>query len=206
VTDVGAVVVSRAASDIPAGEIAHAFKPTIFSGEVRYVLERDTLIRYNGRTEEHTPLTDIVRIRLYAVPSGTGPSLRRTVLSLRSGRKLILQSNSFVRFGVTEDRGESYRRIVQTLMQRIPAANPQVEVIVGPSTALWAFWLIALIGSGIVLAAGALLVAMGDFPLSAALYFGLVVAYVPLGWRVVASGRSRRADPMHLPRTLFMAE
>jgi hypothetical protein len=31
------------------------------------------------------------------------------VLSLRSGRKLILQSNSYVRFGVTEDRSESYR-------------------------------------------------------------------------------------------------
>jgi hypothetical protein len=135
-----------------------------------------------------------------------GPSLRRAVLSLRSGRKLVLQGNSFARFGVIEDRGESYRRLVEALVQRIAAANPPVEVLVGPSTALWAFWLVVLIGSGIVLAAGLLLVAMGDFPLSAALYLGLVVAFVPLGWRVVAAGRSRRADPMQLPRTLFIAE
>ena len=191
---------------LAAVQVAHAFKPGIASREQRYVLERDAIAWSDGTTERRTLLSDIGRIRLYAAPSGMGPSLRRTVLSLKSGRKLVLQSNSYVRFGVVEDRGETYRRLVEALVRQVSATDSAVEILVGPPTALWAFWLVVLIGSALLLAAGALLAVRGDFPLSAALYLGLVVILMPLGWRFVAAGRARRADPMRLPDSLFVAE
>ncbi|MEP7182691.1 MAG: hypothetical protein ABI886_10915 [Betaproteobacteria bacterium] len=189
-----------------AAEVAHAFKPNVASREQRYVLLRDAIVGSDGATERRTPLSAIRRIRIYAVPSGMGPSLRRTLLSLRSGRKLVLESNSYVRFGVIEDRGETYRRLVEAPVRQVATTDPAVEIVVGPPTALWAFWLVVLIASAMVLVAGALVAVTGDFPLSAALYLGLVVVLMPLGWRFVAAGRARRADPMQLPDKLFVAE
>ncbi len=204
--DAGDALRAGVPSDAAPGPIAHAFRPTIFSAEHRYVLDGDALLCHDGKREERLALADVVRVRVYAVPSGTGGMLKRTVLRLRSGAKRVLQANSFERFGASEDRADTYRRLVVALLQRVACANPQVEVLVGPAAPLWALWLAAFVGATVVLAASGALAVKGELPLSAAAYLCPLVLLLPLCWRGVAAGRARRADPARLSGELFASE
>lgn len=188
------------------GEVVHAFRPTIFGREHRYVLADDVLVKRVGAAERRIPLADIVGVRIYATPSNMGPALRRTVLRARSGGKVFLQSNSFARFGVIDDRGESYRRIVEALLQRLQAIDPALPLVVGPSLGLWLFWVSVLALGALVLVAASLVAMTGELPLKAVPYLALVSAFMPLGWRVYKAGRAHRADFAQLPPDLFSAE
>ncbi len=202
----GTLSADAGADDASTAPIVHAFKPNVFGSEHRYVLDRDTLTHFDGAQEERLALADIVRVRVYALPSGTGGILKRTVLRLRSGAKHVLQANSFERFGVTEDRAESYRRIVGELLRRTAQANPKVQVLTGPSTPLWALWLLALIGSVVILAAAGALAIKGELPLSGIVYLCPIVLLLPLCWRGVSVGRAQRTDPAQLSDDLFATE
>lgn len=195
-------VIPAPAIAIASGPVAHAFRPTIFAGPQSYLLDQATLQRTTNGVTTVLPLADIERIRIYSVP-GIGPALRRAVLKLRAHPKVILQGTSFERLGRVADRGESYRRIVEALVQRVAVANPAVQVFVGPPTSLWAFWLIVVIGSIVVVALALVMMMAGDLPISSGLYLGLVASYLPLGWRVVRTGRGKRVDARSLPPSIF---
>jgi len=187
-------------------EIEHRFRPTLYSHEQRFTLDGDTL-RWQDSDEEHsTRLADIVRVRAFAVPSGMGPPVRSTVLKLRSGQKVKLQGSSYVRFGVIEDAGATYRAMVEALVQRVAASNPNVPIIVGPPTVIWIFWLATLIGAILMLLVGALVFVSGELPWQAAMAFWVVIFFLPRLWRGVVGNRAHRADPMHLPVALFSNE
>jgi hypothetical protein len=185
------------------GAIEHRFRPTIYSQEQRFVLDGDTLHWHDGRQEQSTLLSQIVGIRVFAVPSGMGPPVRTAVLKLRSGQKLTLRGSSYVRFGVMEDVGATYRAIVEELVLRVAASNPGVPVIVGPPTSIWIFWLTTLIGALLLLLIGAWVLVSGEFPWQAAMALWVVIFFLPRLWRGVVGNRAHRVDPTHLPPTLF---
>ena len=184
-------------------EPIHCFRPSIFTHERCYVLEADALVSRDALQPERVPLSEIDRIRVYRVPGGMGPWIRRAVLHLRSGKRLVLQSTHYVRLAVIEDRTETYRALLGSLLRRVPSFNPQVSITVGPSSALWVTWLVLLILSFVVTAAGVALWLAGDFPIAAVLSFGLVIGFLPISWRMVRGGRAHSISPDALGGDVF---
>ena len=172
----------------------HCFRASIFARERCYALEDDALVCSDPQRPERVPLSEIDRMRFYRVPSGMGPWLRRGVIHTRSGKRIVLQSNHYVRLAVIEDRVETYRAFVCSLLGRVPKFKPQVSIAIGTPPALWITWLILFIASCGVTAAGLLLWLAGDFPLAAAMSFAIVIGFLPVAWRVVRSRRAHATD------------
>jgi hypothetical protein len=175
----------------PAGDLTHSFRASLFSHERRFVLKATSLVWSDQRGEHTVPLSDVRRVQIYHAPASGGRTIRRTVIRLQDGRKLIVQSNHFVRLATFEDRVESYTAWVRALLGHLAAANPRAQVLIGPPLGLWITYLALLIASAGVLLAGAILWAIGWFPFSAAVTFALLAGFLPLCWRVVRGGRAR---------------
>lgn len=180
--------------------LVHSFRPTVFSRERHYQLHDEALLWTDDEVQRSAALRDVASVRIYRQSgAGLGPTIRRAVLLLRSGDKVVLQSTHYVRFGVIEDRAGSYRAFVGALLERIVAANPQAKVIFGHSWLMWTIWLAVLIGAVLVLAGSLLLFITHDFPLEVLLYLGIIVAFLPVTWRVVSTSRPRVGNPQALP-------
>ena len=105
-----------------------------------------------------------------------------------------------MRFGVVEDRAESYRAFVAALLERVAAANPGARVTIGHSWLAWSMWLMLLVGSLAVLLLGVALIVRRDFPLEAVLYRRhRRRARCRTTWRVVSTSRPRTGDVRALP-------
>jgi hypothetical protein len=149
--------------------------------------------------EERVPLSDIVRVRIYRVPASIFPAIRRAVLHLHSGKRIVLQSSHYVRLGTVEDRVETYRHVIGNLLQGIEKHSPHAEIVVGPPDALWITWLVLLVAAcGVLVAALAVWIA-GELPAAALFSLAIVIAFLPTAWRTVRAGRSRRAEARSLP-------
>jgi len=179
----------------PAGEVTHVFRASLFGREQRFTLAGSALRWLDGPRQLEVPLSAIARVQIYHAPASGGRTIRRTVIRLQDGRKLIVQSNHYVRLATFEDRVESYGAFVHALLDGLTAVNPHAEVLLGPPTGLWVTYLALLIASGGVLTAGLILWMVGSFPVSTAVTFALLAGFLPLCWRVVRAGRARRADP-----------
>jgi len=185
-------------------EVAHAFRPTIFSRERGFRLGADALVVDDGSERRTIPLAQITGVRVYKQPgAGFGPAIRRAVLTLAGGATLVVQSTHYLGFARTEDRAASYRAFVAALVARVARANPGARVTVGHSWLAWSMWLALLVGALAVLGLAAVLVASRDFPIAAVLYVGIVAAFVPTMWRVVRDSRPRASDPNALPAGLL---
>ena len=180
--------------------LEHAFRMSLIGRERRFRLGDDALEIDDGVGTQAIPFAGIAGIRLYKQSGASfGPTIRRTVLTLSDGGTVVLQSSHYVSLGTFEDRVESYRALAGALVARVTAANPQARVTVGHSWFAWSVWFALLVGALAVLALGAVLLVRRDFPVAALLYLGVVVAFVPLMWRVVSRSRPRLRDPRALP-------
>lgn len=179
--------------------IVHTVRPTVFSTLQQFRLDDDAVVCDDGRAVRRIAYTAAAQLRLFRFPVAFGSTQRRAVLDSRDGVRLTIQSGHYVRLGVIEDRQRTYRPFVAALIDRLAAANPRLRVVVGQPWALWWVWLIVLLGSIAVIAGSAIAIALRQFPLSAALYVGLVLAFLPIGWRVVVRGRPREVDIGSLP-------
>ena len=177
----------------------HCFRRTIFARERCYTLDDAALVCSEDGSEHRVPLSEILRIHIYRVPASMGPAIRRTVLHLRSGKRVVLQSNHYVRLAVIQDRADTYRYLVTNLLQRIARYSFEPEITLGAPGALWITWLVLFVASCIVLAAGLLIFVAGDFPIGAVLSFGIVVGFLPLAWRMLRAGRAHRTDVRSVP-------
>ncbi len=185
-------------TEIAHSEIAHAFRPTIMSAERSYWLGPDSLIWQDARHEDRIAYGEIVKVHLSNMTPPFGKPQSRCVLQPRWGGAIVLSSASYQRFGTVEDRFMTYTPLVCELMGRIAAANPRAAFIVGQPLGLWWLWLVLLIASVLILLGGAALVLTGEFPVPAAAAFLIVLAGIPVGWRVVRHGRPRPFDPRSL--------
>jgi hypothetical protein len=183
----------------PMTELVHAFRPTIFATERSYRVESDALEWKDAQRAGRIPYGDVAKINISSMGSWFGQAQNRCVLHARSGGKTVLSSVSYQRFGVTEDRSGTYAPLVRELMTRVAGANPGAVFIAGQPWGLWLFWLILLIASVLILLAGAVLVAIGQFPLPAAAVFVIILIGIPTAWRVIRHGRPHRFDPRALP-------
>lgn len=185
-------------TEIAHTEIAHAFRPTIMSAERSYWLGPDSLIWRDESHEDRIAYGEVAKAHLTNMTPPFGKSQSRCVLHPRSGGTIVLSSASYQRFGTVQDRFTTYTPLVCELMGRIAVANPQAEFIAGQPRGLWWLWLVLLIASVMILLGGAALVLTGQFPLPAAAAFVIVLAGIPVGWRVVRHGRPRPFDPRAL--------
>jgi hypothetical protein len=187
-----------------AGEVVHAFRPTIFARERTFRLGDDALVVEDGATTRTIPLASVVAVRIYKQPGGgMGPAIRRAIVTLAGGETLVVQSSHYLGFARIEDRAASYRAFAAALVERVLRANPSARITVGHSWLAWSLWLALLVGAIAVLALGAILLVQREFPLAALLYIGIVAAFVPTMWRVVRDSRPRAGDPHALPAAIF---
>lgn len=187
-----------------AGEVVHAFRPTIFSRERTFRLRDDALVVDDGAAPRTIPLANVAAVRIYRQPGGgMGPAIRRAVVTLVGGDTLVVQSSHYLGFARIEDRAASYRALVGALVERVARANPAARVTVGHSWLAWSLWLALLVGAIAVLALGAIVLVQREFPLAVLLYVGIVAAFVPTMWRVVRDSRPRAGDPHALPVGIF---
>ncbi|HVF64106.1 MAG TPA: hypothetical protein VNE58_08935 [Casimicrobiaceae bacterium] len=182
-------------------DLVHAFRPSIFARERRYRLRDQTLLVDDGDAAERSVmLATVASIRIYRQDATkVGPAVRRAILHLASGETIVLQSDHYVRLFVIEDRAASYRAFVTALLERVIAAVPNVRVVVGHSWMAWMLWLVILAGAAVVLLAGGVMVAAAQSPLLVIPYLAIIVAFLPVTWRVVTKSRPRLADARALP-------
>ncbi|HEY6259148.1 MAG TPA: hypothetical protein VIY51_25505 [Xanthobacteraceae bacterium] len=180
-------------------EFVHAFRPSIMSGERSYRLGPNSLIWKDERQEDSIGYGEIAKVNINSMAPPFGQAQSRCVLHPRSGGKIVLSSGSYQRFGVIEDRAASYAPLVRELLTRIAVANPNAIFTAGQPRELWWLWLVLLIASVLILLGGLALALMGQFPLPAAAAFMIVLAGIPVGWRVVRHGRPQPLDPRAPP-------
>jgi hypothetical protein len=179
-------------------EFVHTFRPNTFSSERSFRLGPDALIWKDAKGEDRVDYGEIASLNIASMTPPYGKPQSRCVLHTHSGGKIVLQSMSYKRLGVVEDCTATYAALVQELMQRIIVANPEAKFIAGQPWAVWCFWLIILIASALIVLFALILALTGEFPLPAAAAMMIVVAGIPLGWRVVRHGRPHPFDPRTL--------
>jgi hypothetical protein len=121
------------------------------------------------------------------------------VLRSPAGKRAVLTSASYKRFGVIEDRSATYVPLVRELLLRVAAANPKASFAAGQSFGLWFFWLIILVLAALILAGAVILALMGQVPMTAIGSFVVLAIMLPIGWRVVRHGPPRPFDPRTPP-------
>ena len=181
----------------------HCFRSSLFQRERCWSLDGDALLcSENGRLEG-VPLRDVVRIRIYRVPPSIIPAMRRTILYLSTGDRVVLDSSHYARFGVIEDRGASYRSLIADVLRAISRLDPHVQVIVGPPLMLWLSWVVLLTALCIVVAFGVAVSFAGEFPMAGLFSFGIVIGFLPLAWKIVRRGCAHRVEVQSIPADVF---
>jgi hypothetical protein len=180
-------------------ELVHVFRPNILSTERSYRIGPDALEWKDAREDSLIAYREVSKVNISSMTLPFGQAQSRCVLHPRAGGKIVVSSASYKRLGVVEDRSESYVPLVRELMTRIATANPDATFTAGEPWGLWLFWLILLIASAFILLGGLILAVMGEFPFPAAAAFMIVLAGVPVGWRVVRHGAPHPFDPRTLP-------
>jgi hypothetical protein len=67
-------------------EVAHAFRPTIFSRERAFRLGTETLVVDDGGARRTIALAQVAGMRVYKQPgAGFGPAIRRAIVTLAGG-------------------------------------------------------------------------------------------------------------------------
>ncbi|MCC7274402.1 MAG: hypothetical protein IT561_17175 [Alphaproteobacteria bacterium] len=172
----------------------HRFRPNVFVPERVFRLEDDALAWSDGRNAGRIPYADIVSLRIYAIPASIVPGMRRCVVRRRGGGGTVIGSTHYVRLGVTEDRSASWKPFVRELLVRVVAADPAVVLMTGQGWTMWSLWIALLAGSLAVLLGAAAALFAGDFPVGAIAAVAVVVALLPLCWRMAGRSRPRRLD------------
>jgi hypothetical protein len=181
-------------------ELVHAFRPTIFGTERSYRIGPDALEWKDAQGASRIPYGEVAKVNISTMASSFyGQTQKRCVLHPRSGGKIVLSSASYKRLGVIEDRSGTYAPLVRELMTRVAGANPGAIFIAGQPWGLWLFWLFLLIASALIILAGIVLAATGQFPLPATAVFVIILLSFRVAWRVVRHGRPHRFDPRTLP-------
>jgi hypothetical protein len=181
-------------------ELVHAFRPAIFSSERSYWIGPDALEWKDAKNAGRLPYGEVAKINISSLASSYfGQTQKRCVLRPRSGGKIVLSSASYKRLGVIEDRSGTYAPLARELIKRVAGANPGAIFIAGQPWGLWLFWLVLLIASALVLLAGIIAAAMGQFPIQATAVFIIILLGIRVAWRVVRHGPPHRFDPHTLP-------
>ena len=179
----------------PAGTPPHSFRASVFSKERTYSLGPDALLWSDaGGGSGRVPYADILRVHIYSMPPTFGQTIRRTILKGRFKGKLMIAATHFLGVGRTEDRAASYLAFVETLLQRVTAANPAVTIVAGHSWPLYIFWVLLFVVSVALLLLAAIGLATGTFAAGAVSPFAILVLLLPVSWRITRRGRPRKAD------------
>lgn len=187
-------------------EWAHSVRNGIVSGERTYRLAQDALCwTETGRSDGRLAYADARAMQMISYASPIGRALQCKVTST-AGDKVLLRSAHCLSLGAFEDRTDSYGPLVRELAKRIHKANPGAAFVAG-STGLWIVWLVVglLWVGAIALLAAALFETVFDAPLlgSFAVALGVCAVCLPLIWREVRSGGSKRFDPLAPPDGLL---
>jgi KDO2-lipid IV(A) lauroyltransferase len=107
-----------------------------FSRPVTYRVSTDALELQDRHHQDRIDFQQFKSIRLYqvrkfGVSGQTSALVWRCRIQTESGRNIILPQDSFVRVGLRENRGLSFRYFVNALIARASERNPQLSVLQG---------------------------------------------------------------------------
>jgi hypothetical protein len=185
-------------SAAPQSAPSYSFRLSVFSKEQTYRLQPDALVWTDGKTSRRVRYADVRRIHIVSMPPAMGRTLRRTVLRGRFRGRIIIGATHFLGLGRFVDRSDSYFPFAEALIARIVAANPGVFIWAGHGWANYLFWA-AMFGLSVVfLAGGVIALLAGGLEAKTLPVFAILVAFLPVSWRILRNGRPRKADPSAL--------
>src|SRR5262249_48603189 len=116
----------------------HSFRRSLFSAERTYRLAVDAVEWRTGRRHGKIAYADIQAILISSVRTiGVNDQLMewrpRYVLRRRSGARLVIAPDHYVRIGRKENRQSTFYPFVQELAARIAQANPDVRIKILPA-------------------------------------------------------------------------
>jgi KDO2-lipid IV(A) lauroyltransferase len=117
----------------------HSFRLSFFHRERTYKLTSDALEWHDQAGSGRIAYSDIAQIhtfktRKFGVGGQTSALVWRCSLTSADGTKIELAQDHYVRLGVREDRGRSFRFFVNLLTARVSATNPHVGITQGRVT------------------------------------------------------------------------
>lgn len=121
------------------GHTQHSFRLSFFHRERAYKLTSDALEWQDQVGGGRIAYSDIVQIhtfktRKFGVGGQTSGLVWRCILTSADGVKIKLAQDHYVRLGVREDRGRSFRFFVNLLTARVSAVNPRAGITQGRVT------------------------------------------------------------------------
>jgi hypothetical protein len=188
-------------------DLSYSCRPSILDTEVTWTLTSSALESSNGT---RVPFDQIVAVRLYgfatsAVAKGRVPArgTLRCVIRPVHGQALVLTSSHFLALGRFEDRSAVFEPFIHALLQRVRAARPAAQVLVGMPPALWWLWCAIGVGCALVSSFGVIILVVElctqGHPSLELLVLLPVVAGMLLSTRAILSllrsGRSRPFNP-----------
>ena len=174
--------------------LTYSYRPSVFVPERTFQLGPDSIDWQDEREKGSVAFADVIRVRVYNIPSSMFPTLR-CVLRVRGAKNIVIDANHYLGFNSIEDRSKSYLPFEKSLVARIAAANPKTIFVAGHHWALFLFWVFIFLGSLIVLLGCVMVFFRGQMPYQAAGVIGLVALFLPVTWRNLRDGHPRHFDP-----------
>lgn len=173
---------------------AYSFRLSLLKKERTYRLEPDALVWIEGRKSGRVPYSDIRRVHIFSMPPAMGQTIRRVILTGAFRGKLKIAATHFKGLGRFEDRSGSYFPFAEALLARITTASPNVAIRAGQGWISYLFWTAMLVFIVIILAFGAIAFFAGGIAAPALPAFVILIAFLPVSWRIARRGRPRKAD------------
>ena len=187
----------------------YTLRLSLASEEATYRLSEDALHSTTARGTRTVPLAEIGMVRIYESPGAASlfgqiaPAFTRCVIRPRRGRAIVLSSNHFVGLARFQDRSATFRPFVDSLIARLEAANPGVQLLAGMPPALWWTWVALLVAVALVMPVFVVVIAKELIAGRPILLPAIVSSLIVLGTalaivsyvRVLRRNRPRRLTP-----------
>jgi hypothetical protein len=172
-------------------------------GERDWRVEADALVTVGASGHERRfPWSDMLSVRLCAEPARFRSWRYVMELHARRGGKIVIDNASYVAPGRYEDRSGAYRAFAEAAVQRLEAAKPQMQALIGETP--MRYFLLLL---GALLAIGALAFALiairtplDDLSYAPLIKLALVLATLPIFWRWVLGAMPRGVPLADIPQ------
>lgn len=190
-------------SQPPPLTVEHRCRASVVEKETRWAIQGNLLVKsVEGMPDYQIPLESLREIRLQFAP--TRYQTKRYVCHLHDsrGKCAAFQSGHYVGFANFADRGDSFRKLVLTLISRRFAIGGSCRYIGGTSMINWLFQSAIFIGSLCMLAA-AFYFFWSAVGWMALFKLALIAWLVPVAWNWVRRNRPRDFDPENIPEGLL---
>lgn len=186
----------------PPLELVFRCRRSLIEKERCWVLRADELCWSAEEYSDQTPLHEISEIRLQYAPTRYVAQMYRSRIRLRNGKVWHLQNHHFAGMANFEDRSADYRELMENLVWRVAAVQPQCAMIAGVSWANWLFSSLFMCGSLLLLMVVMFYMwtAIGWLVIVKLL---IILFFLPRAFLWIKRNRPRRFDPRNIPVELL---